>query len=849
MQTELEKKKEELLILCQKGLIEKNLYQNQTYRDRLKAEVREVSNQNEYDYFLDLVKNKTKYPSNQNNILIPFLLGIVDQFDIQTPSVFVQGEFPDIDTDYLPVVRDYLKNVWAPKEFGSEKVCNIGNYTTFAIKSSLIDMARVHGYDRNEILAITTKLGLKDDEGKVLTWEKALEQNKELAEYCNKYPDVAFAAARLVNRNRGRGKHAGGLVISSVPLSNFVPLVIDEDGNPVSAWVEGLHDQDLQPVGLIKYDLLVVSDLRRKAICCKMIKDRHGISSINALPGGSDWSDTTYLNDPKALAMANIADTKGIFQFESSGMRELVRKGGVSSFEDLVAYTALYRPGPLGSGMAERYIERKNYRESYEIHPLLQSVLKKTYGVMCYQEQVMQILNIVGKIPLKDCEIVRKAISKKKEKVFAKYKDMFINNGQIVLNWTKAEVENLWGQIVTFAEYGFNRSHAVAYTFLSSQLLWLKAHYPAEFFASTLQSETKDIKIKETKLDAERHNIRVESIDLNKSKEDFEIIDDKIYMGFSKIKGIGKEISELIVKNQPYKNFEDFLQKFGTDAKVIKPLVCLKIFGEDKSSQELFKFYEFYKKIVSSRKTRDTAQMKRRETIYEAITELCPEVDARLICEQYARGEDFVLVEKCQDSLKAIEKELKKYKKSVSGYEEKVAGDKIIDVNDCDYSKEISDESLSKLINLTKQEAEIQFYGFGWKHPMEKSPDYDDGKTFSQFEEDEDLIVTYVNLHVIEKPVAKESKKGKPYHIVKVEDADGAQGMLTIWGADYNRFKEEFEYWESDSLKGHFMKVKVKRPDAGFKSYTLDSPPPQLRYKYIPKEKEDDYRVILMARG
>ena len=157
MQTELEKKKEELLILCQKGLIEKNLYQNQTYRDRLKAEVREVSNQNEYDYFLDLVKNKTKYPSNQNNILIPFLLGIVDQFDIQTPSVFVQGEFPDIDTDYLPVVRDYLKNVWAPKEFGSEKVCNIGNYTTFAIKSSLIDMARVHGYDRNEILAITTK--------------------------------------------------------------------------------------------------------------------------------------------------------------------------------------------------------------------------------------------------------------------------------------------------------------------------------------------------------------------------------------------------------------------------------------------------------------------------------------------------------------------------------------------------------------------------------------------------------------------------------------------------------------------------------------------------------------------
>lgn len=848
MQTEFEIKKNLLIDICVKSLKAKGFYNNEIYKLKLKEEIKEISNQNEYDYFLDLCDKKVKFSKNENNLLVPYLLGIVDEFDIDVPSNFVQGEFPDIDVDYLKIVRDYLKNEWAPKEFGVDKVCNIGNYTTFAIKSSLIDMARVHGYDRNEILAITTKLGLKDDEGKVLTWEKALEQNKELSEYCKKYPDVASAASRLVNRNRGRGKHAGGLVISSVPLDSFVPLVVDEDGDPVSAWVEGLHDQDLQPVGLIKYDMLVVSDLTRKAICCKLIKDRHNLDSICALPGGSDWSDTSYLNDKIALDMANIGDTKGIFQFESSGMRELVRKGGVTCFEDLVAYTALYRPGPLGSGMAERYIERKNNRESYDINPAIKSVLEKTYGVMCYQEQVMKILNIVGKIPLKDCEIVRKAISKKKEKVFAKYKDMFITNGQVVLNWSKEEVEDLWGQIATFAEYGFNRSHAVAYTFLSSQLLYLKSHYPEEFHTATLMSETKDVKIKESKLDAERHKIRVEGLDLNKSKQDFSIIDDAIYIGFSKIKGIGKEISDTIVANQPYNGFEDFLNKFGTDAKVIKPLVCLEIFGKERKSEDLFKFYEYYKDVISSRKSRDLRQMQGREKIFQKILELCPCSEPQSICEAYYNGENFDLPDQCKVDLKEIEKELKKYKKTVGQYSSKIINEKSITMSDFDFSKELEDESLVRLSKLTMQEAEVQFYGFGWTHPMEKSPDFIGGKTFAQFE-DEDLIVSYVELHVVEKPIQKQSKKGSDYYMVKVEDSDGIQAMLTIWGNDYSRFKEDFEYWESDIKKGHFMKVRIKRPDPGFKNYTLDSPPRQLRYKYIPKEKEDDRRVILMERG
>jgi DNA polymerase III alpha subunit len=845
-----------LINFCIEGLQKKNLYTNEVYRNRLKEELKEISNQNEFSYFLELLKSNKRYPENQHNLLVPYLLGIVDDFDINKKSAYSQGDFPDVDIDYIPIVRDHLKNNWAPKEFGSDRVCNVGNYSTFAIKSSLIDMARVHGLDRNEILAITTQLGLKDDEGKVLTWEKALEQNKELAAYCNKYPEVSDAARRLVNRNRGRGKHAGGLVISSIPLDNFVPIAVDEDGLPVSAWPEGLNDQDLQPVGLIKFDCLVVSDLYRKALCCKLVKERRGIKSICAVENGSDWSDTSYLNDKKALALAHVGDTKGISQFESSLMRDLLRKGGVNCFDDLAAYTALGRPGPLQFGMTEHYIDRKNYRELYEIHPILEPIVKKTYGILCYQEQVMQVLNVVGKIPLKDCEIVRKAISKKKEKIFAAYKDMFLENGQKVLGWTKEKVESLWNnEIVPFSEYGFNKSHAVAYTFLSSQLLYLKAHYSEEFFTSELICESKDVKIKEAKLDAERHSIAVESISLNKSHIDFSIIDNKIYIGFSKIKGIGKEIAQRIVENQPYKNFEDFLTRFGTEAKVIKPLIFLNCFknldAKEYSFEDYLKYYDYFKDFQSKQKAREKRQMDSRAKIYKEISDQCPEVDGKELCELYLSGENFNLTV-CEESLKDIDKLLKKYKKSVDGYESKTAV--MISMNEFNFSEyNLEDDALIKSLNSIKnnQEAENEFYGFSWKHPMENSPDFDGGKTFSQFEDDEDLITSYVEVHVIEKPTEKVSKKNKDmkYYSIKVEDSDGVQKYVSVWNSDYILFKEEFEYWESDEAKGHYLKLKVKRPPPAYGGYSLYSPPRHLRRRELSEDKEQDFRVIVMERA
>jgi hypothetical protein len=255
------------------------------------------------------------------------------------------------------------------------------------------------------------------------------------------------------------GVHAGGLIISNSPLPELVPLVKRKENPQASAWVEGLHGQDLQPVGLVKFDLLVISNLLQIAKCCELVKSRHGLKGICALEGQVDWSDVdAWRNDTKALEMANIGDLKGIFQFDSETVREMCRSGGVDRFEDLVAYTSLNRPGPLNMKMQERYIERKRGREQYSLHSLLEPILGDTYGVMIYQEQVMKILNVVGEIPLKDCELVRKAISKKKIENFIKYKEMFILNGQRNLEIDEKEINHLWDQVEAFSEYGFNKS-------------------------------------------------------------------------------------------------------------------------------------------------------------------------------------------------------------------------------------------------------------------------------------------------------------------------------------------------------------------------------------------------------
>lgn len=449
--------KDKFLKICFEAFSKQSFKSDVKYKERLKIEIQEISKQNEWAYFVELYEKNIKFPKNINNLLIAYLLGIVEDFDITKEPLYIWSDFADADCDTISEIRDYLKNIWAPATFGKEYVANIANHNTFGIKQALQDMADVLGKDRHEAMLISKKIDPKDEDNKAISLDEAIGLYPELKKYCEDNPDVAEAVRKISGRSKSMGKHAGGLVISSVPLNNYIPIVKDNDGYPMSAWVEGQARQDLSPMGLVKYDLLVVTNLMQVAIACNLVKTRHNLLNICALPGRGDWSDIAYLDDPKAMAMANKGELKCIFQFDKPVVRRMAREGGVDSFNDLVAYTSLNRPPTLQAGADKQYIKRKKGLEEYDRHPILDPILGDTYGILLYQEQIMKILNAVGNVPLHECEIIRKAISKKKIDMFKDYKEYFITNGQKILGWTEEKVKELWALIELFSGYGFNQ--------------------------------------------------------------------------------------------------------------------------------------------------------------------------------------------------------------------------------------------------------------------------------------------------------------------------------------------------------------------------------------------------------
>ena len=852
----MEDSKERLICICARAM-KSRCAGMPDLKDRLKLEIKEIDNQAEYDYFLDLRDRGVKFAKNENNLLVPYLLGLTDEFDPSSEPQYTQGEFPDIDVDYLPVVQEYLRNDWCPRTFGRDRVVNIGNYGTFGIKSALLDMARVHGADYQEIQAITKNLVDKDEDGRPLGWDKALEATPDLAAYCQRNPEIADSARQLIDRNRGRGKHAGGTVVSSIKIDDLVPIMIDTDGNPVSGWTEGLNEQDLQPVGLIKFDVLAVKDLLRIAHCCDLVKKRHGLQSISAMEGGSDWSDTSYLNDPKALDLANRAETRGIFQFDGDGMRKLIKAGGVDRFEDLVAYSSLFRPGPLGMKMHERYVERKRGREEWEgeIPDCMRDILSKTYGILVYQEQVMQILNVVGDIPLIHCEKIRKAISKKKEKEFIKYKQMFLENGSRKTGWPiksydEKSMEHLFDLLISFSAYGFNRSHAVAYTVTSARLLYLKAHYPLEFFCSTLGLEGDEDKVKFYKREAERSGIKVNRCDLGRSGVNYEIVGDEIYVGFKNIKGIGVEVAERIVSGKPYAGFPDFLDRFGTDKRVVEPLVNLAVF-KDAPPNVLTEFYEDYKKWTKGNTDKEKRNLKRREELLESMKGMvrrrapADAVSHEFVMSLDESGDPSLLEGLLSDDFSPSDFMgiAKKYARSVLNFEHKAD---ILKRNSISFENWTSENRYPAEKWPSTFEVERKHYGFSWEHPIQKSPDYIGGHSFNIFKDDETVEIAGVEVMVTKKVQEKISKNNKRYYYVVVEDEDWNEEVVTFWSEDYDRFSEELKHWDEMTSRGHFLRLRVSRPGAGFKSYTFESPPKKIRYKVIPADKKMDARLQVM---
>jgi len=802
---------------------------NSKYRKRLNYELIEVETQNCADYFLEIHQSNKKY-KNENNLLIPHLLGICDDFSIDQMPKIKTNEFPDVDIDFLATVRDYLKNEFAPKHYKPENTCSIGTYGRYALKSSLLDMARIYGLDRQEALNITTSLRLRDEDGEVMTYEESLESFPELKTYLEKYPQVAIAIQKLMNRIRSTGKHAGGVIVCNDAVNKFVPLMKTTGGDSlVSQYVEGLATQELGPIGLVKFDLLVVSALEQLGVAARLIKDRHDIAVIAGKE--EDWDETDYLNDSKCIETADNADLLGVFQYDSDGIREVVKKAGINSFDDLVAIVSLYRPGPLNAEMDKVFIKRKRKQEEYTLHTLLKPILGNTYGILIYQEQVMKMLNVVGKIPLKDCETIRKAISKKKISSFIKYKEMFIENGINVLETTREEVTELWKNLEFFSSYGFNLSHATAYTFTSSRQLYLKTYFPIEFYTALLMLETDEEKIRIYISDAERHGIHVSSLDLNKSKDNFSIQDGKIYIGFGNIKGIGEDRAKDIVKLQPFTGFEDFITRFGTDATVLRALIPLRIFN-DEAPDVLYKFWQYYTTFAKKDNDRDKRYAKTVETIKKQMVECLPSKYSKMDLNNQDVYDSFIVAMKDNEHVQKLHK---KYVKCKNTFESKTIEMPYLDGFDPDLFS-IDDKELKlELENLII--SENKYYGFQFTNRIKTCRDYDPSFTFTKFLESfsRDKSIRAVQIDLLD-VIDRTSKSGGKYCQLLAMDSDFKIARINVWEEDNRLFSHYFK-------KGNLLSIHLLPPTNGFSTYSLLAPPKHKRYLLI-KNAELDVRVV-----
>jgi DNA polymerase-3 subunit alpha len=476
-----------------------------------------------------------------------------------------RSEAPDIDIDFCQDRREeviaYVRN-----KYGEQSVAQIATFGTLAARAAVKDVGRALDVP----LARVTQLTEMIPKTLGITLDEALKQNPDLRHEYENEPQVRELidiARKLEGTNRNAGTHAAGVVIANGPLSDYVPLqrVIrkgDEDGSKqdeaviTTQWVMG----DLEKVGLLKMDFLGLRTLTLLDQAVKLIEKTRGEKiDLQRLP----------LDDAETYTLLQRGDAKGVFQFESDGIRELLKRMRPDNIRDLIACNALYRPGPLGGGMVDAYVNRKHGREKpIYPHPVMEEILGETYGVMVFQEQVMRILNRLGGIDLSSAYACIKAISKKKQEIIDQRRAEFLQGAQ-KRGVEEATAREIFDLITFFGGYGFNRSHSAAYALLGYQTAYLKAHYTPEFMAALLSSEIEDGNKRDILVqhmeDARRLGVAVLPPDVNSSEVEFAVAENQIVFGLTAIKGVGRAAAEAIVRARrehgPCKDLFDFCER------------------------------------------------------------------------------------------------------------------------------------------------------------------------------------------------------------------------------------------------------------------------------------------------
>lgn len=459
---------------------------------------------------------------------------------------------PDIDVDFCINGRDKVIK-YVSEKYGKDKVAQICTFGTLKAKAAIKDVGRVLGLSYAETDKIA-KLIPQPRQGFDYPIAEALKMEKRLQEYADgEGKELISLAQKLEGLSRHVSTHAAGLVIADEPVMDVLPLLVDKDGQIVTqlsmSWVE--------KVGLVKFDFLGLKTLTVLHDAVKMIKEEEGKNvELNRLA----------IDDVATYRLISQGRTIGVFQLESGGITEMVTRLKPNCFEDIVAILALYRPGPLDAGMVDHYINRKHGRERvvYQ-HPILEPILKDTYGIILYQEQIMQIARDMGGYTLGQADMLRRVMGKKKPEEMAKHREIFVS-GAMEKGVQCAVATEVFDQMETFARYGFNRSHSVAYAMISYQTAYLKAHYPAYFMAALMTHEMQDTdKTLKNINECREMSIEVLPPNINKEGVGFHVRQGKILFGLAAIKGVGAKAIEKVLEEREsageFKNFLDFCKR------------------------------------------------------------------------------------------------------------------------------------------------------------------------------------------------------------------------------------------------------------------------------------------------
>ncbi|MCK6552968.1 DNA polymerase III subunit alpha [Candidatus Binatia bacterium] len=527
------------------------------YRERLEAELEIVASMGFAGYLL-IVADFTTYAKGQGipvgpgrgsaaGSLVAYALGITDLDPIPYNLLFERflnperKSMPDIDMDFCFERRDEVIR-YVREKYGDDRVAQIITFGTLKGKQAIKDVGRVLDFSFGDTDRIA-KLYPAAKQGKDFPLQEALEMEPRLQEVRRRgerEQQLFDHALRLEGLLRHASKHAAGIVIGERPLVECLPLFVDKDNSVMTQFPYG----DVDAIGLIKFDFLGLKTLTMIHNVVRRIDGGRGVKlDVTTLP----------LDDRETYRLVAKGDTVGVFQLESGGMRKLLTQLRPSTFEDIIAVLALFRPGPLDSGMVEEFIKRKHGKEPIAyLHPALEPILRDTYGVIVYQEQVMQIAQALGGYSLGDADNLRRAMGKKKKDEMEREKVRFLEGARgRVPEKLAAEIFN---QMETFAAYGFNKSHSAAYALVSYQTAYLKAHFPEEFMAGLLTLEMNDTdKIYKNIAECRERAIPILPPDVNESYQDFTVVaaDDgkrrPIRFGLGAVRGVGAKAIEAIV--------------------------------------------------------------------------------------------------------------------------------------------------------------------------------------------------------------------------------------------------------------------------------------------------------------